>query len=116
MLLCLLFFLGMGFGCQHARVQLAPQQTGCPDSVPADVSGCVLEAVTSKGSEKQLVQVFYLWGLYPRQIEYDGKELCPTGITEVHQFATFTDGLWTNLSLGIYTPRTLRVICAGAKS
>lgn len=58
---------------------------------------------------------YYFWGLVG---EYDFvlSELCPNGVSQFRNQATFVDGLLTLLTLGIYSPRTVVLECAPGTS
>ena len=115
----LLFSLlaGLLVQCQHSRVRIAPP-------TPEDCQGPIIneeKCNAAKNAQKQkqngkkgeiiLEQKFFAWGLYPAKIEYDAAKLCPQGIYEVYQYTTVVDGLLSEITLGFYLPRTLRVTC-----
>lgn len=51
-------------------------------------------------------------GLLPRKIEYEESNICPErGIKEIHQFSSFTNVLFEQMTLGIYSPRSLEIFC-----
>ncbi|EMJ67098.1 hypothetical protein LEP1GSC051_3713 [Leptospira sp. P2653] len=47
----------------------------------------------------------------PREYLIDVTGYCPNGIKEVRQYSTFLDLIYEQLTLGIYSPRTLNLIC-----
>ncbi|EKR64732.1 hypothetical protein LEP1GSC036_3353 [Leptospira weilii str. 2006001853] len=59
----------------------------------------------------EVPQSFYFWGIVPREYLIDVTGYCPNGIKEVRQYSTFLDLIYEQLTLGIYSPRTLNLIC-----
>lgn len=59
----------------------------------------------------EVSQSFYFWGIVPRKYQIDATGYCPNGIKEVRQYSTFLDFIYEQLTLGIYSPRTLNLIC-----
>lgn len=53
----------------------------------------------------------WLWGLVPAK-EIDVTRDCPSGIATVETQLTFMNGLVSVLTVGIYTPRDVKVTCA----
>ena len=53
---------------------------------------------------------FFLFGLAgsPR---VDAVEYCKSGLARIHEEITFLNGLFTVLTLGIYTPRSSTIYC-----
>lgn len=85
--------------CQHARVEVS--QIADPK-----------KKTESKRERILLKQNYYLMGLLPRQIEYEESKVCPEkGIKEVHQYSSFTNVLFEQMTLGIYSPRSLEIFC-----
>ncbi|TGK32702.1 hypothetical protein EHQ12_12225 [Leptospira gomenensis] len=97
-----IFIIANLWNCQHARVELAPT---------------VKTKKTKEGSETQgktitFKQDYYLMGLFPRKIQYDESSLCPSrGIKEIHQYSTLWNGVCEQLTLGIYSPRSIEISC-----
>ncbi|AOP32752.1 hypothetical protein A0128_02010 [Leptospira tipperaryensis] len=94
----ILFSVSISF-CQHARVELAPivKQKG---------------KFETKREPILLKQNYYLMGLLPRKIEYDESNVCPErGIKEIHQYSSLTNVLLEQITLGIYSPRSLEIFC-----
>lgn len=90
------------WNCQHARVELAP-------TVKAKKTKEVGE---TKGRTVTFKQNYFLMGLLPRKIEYDESSLCPArGIKEIHQYSTLWNGVCEQLTLGIYSPRSIEISC-----
>lgn len=56
-------------------------------------------------------QSFYFWGTVPREGRVDATIYCPNGVKEARQYSTFLDFVYEQLTLGIYSPRTLNLIC-----
>jgi len=55
-------------------------------------------------------KTFWFWGLTPTQ-QVDVQAICPTGVAEIQEETTFSDGLFSLLTLGIYSPRTSLYYC-----
>jgi len=53
----------------------------------------------------------WLWGIVPADT-VDMRRECPSGVATVETRQTFLNGLVAALTLGIYTPQSLRVTCA----
>jgi hypothetical protein len=70
-------------GCHTMRFELAPNET----------AGNVVYERKS----------FFLWGLTPEQ-KVDGLSRCPNGVAAIRECTTFTDGLLSLPTLGIWTP------------
>lgn len=54
---------------------------------------------------------FYLFGLTPTR-RVDVSQHCPHGAVAIREEITFLDGLFANLTLGIWTPRSSWYYCA----
>ena len=55
---------------------------------------------------------FFLWGLTPSSHFVDLNEVCPGGnVRQVQAQTTFVNGLLGTITLGIYSPRTIKVWC-----
>jgi hypothetical protein len=51
-------------------------------------------------------------GLLPRKIEYNESILCPVrGMKEIHQYSSLTDGVLEQITFGIYSPRSIEIVC-----
>ncbi|EMJ93134.1 Bor/Iss family lipoprotein [Leptospira alstonii] len=115
--LFLTVFLSIVFwNCQHVRVRFA-QEKPEPCKISEQKKECktALEQRTKNQSlPKQqftIAQNFYFWGLKPANYTIDGLTYCPAGVYEAYQYSTFLNGLYEQLTLGIYTPRTLILTC-----
>lgn len=53
---------------------------------------------------------FFFWGL-AKKYNIDGKALCSGGVRQVQAQTTLVDGLLTVVTIGIYSPRSVRVWC-----
>ena len=70
-----------------------------------------LNTEDKKGQVKTFEYHYWLGGMFPRKIEFDGTKICPSGIYEIDEFYTFKDSALTQATLGIYIPRTLQITC-----
>lgn len=96
-------------GCQHARIELAGV---APDGAAGEKPST--ESATNPTQQRRIVlkQQYFLMGLLPRWKIYEEQQLCPErGIRTIHQYDTFSDALLEQLTLGIYAPRTLEILC-----
>jgi len=89
----LLAVILVGLGCYHATIE-----TGLPASnqvITQDFASC------------------WVFGLVPpKTVEAASK--CPNGVARVETQLSFVNGLVGILTLGIYTPMTIEVTCAGS--
>ena len=92
-LLILTLLLSFSMNCHHARVRLDNESGG------------------TKGEVKTLQHKFWLGGFFPRKVEVDATQICPSGVYEIDQFYTWKVAVLTQLTLGIYVPRTLKITC-----
>ncbi|TGL78146.1 Bor/Iss family lipoprotein [Leptospira yasudae] len=86
--------------CQHARVEVAPI--------------AAKQAKTKETNRETILlkQNYYLMGLLPRKLEYSEAQYCPErGIKEVHQYSSFANILFEQITIGIYSPRSLEIVC-----
>lgn len=60
--------------------------------------------------EKQYVAT-WLWGIVPAE-PIDTRQSCPTGVATVETQQTFMNGFVGAITLGIYTPQSVRITCA----
>jgi hypothetical protein len=67
------------------------------------------------GEEVRKDADFYFWGL-KGEYDFSLSELCPNGVSQFRNQATFVDGLLTLITLGIYSPRTVVFECAPGTS
>ncbi|MBC8259506.1 MAG: hypothetical protein H8E38_10850 [SAR324 cluster bacterium] len=57
-------------------------------------------------------EIYWLWGLVGEK-EFEVYDLCPEGrVYEVHIYNTLLQSTYTALSLGIYSPRTISIVCS----
>ncbi|MDZ4725688.1 MAG: hypothetical protein SH817_06005 [Leptospira sp.] len=113
-----LFIILLLVSCQHARVRLEMKPPNECISNEFSESDCMfakanlLNKVREGGTlSHKFKQDYYFWGFYPRNMELDLSEVCPAGIYELHRFATFSDTLFEQLTIGIYSPRTIKLLC-----
>lgn len=98
-LLVILFFCFIH--CHHARYSSDTCETCKPFAMK-----------TNYDKNFVLPLKFYFWGLYPPKLEFNSSDLCKfSEIKEIHEYTSISDGIYENLTLGIYTPRTLAVNC-----
>ncbi|MBM9575949.1 hypothetical protein JWG45_02175 [Leptospira sp. 201903070] len=95
----MILFTFFFYFCQHARVELSPIVNQ-------------KKAAESKKERILLKQNYYLMGLLPRKIEYEEANICPErGIKEIHQYSSFMNIVFEQMTLGIYSPRSLEIFC-----
>ncbi|WP_254055542.1 Bor family protein [Leptospira mayottensis] len=115
-LIIVMFLLTVFWNCQHARVRF-PQETPEPCKLSNQKKECkiALEArIKMESTPKQtftISQNFYFWGLKPSNYAIDGTAYCPHGVYEAYQFTSFWNGLYEQLTLGFFSPRTLVLTC-----
>lgn len=110
--------------CQFARVKIDQTRNppDCRTQKAFSLENCqeiVLDRKTrsenlpeGRVSKNVIKQHFFIGGLYPFEMSYTQKELCPSGkIYDVYQYFSLMDGLYENLSVGLYSPRTLQITC-----
>ena len=57
-------------------------------------------------------ETFWFWGLIGEK-NYDVSDICPQGrVYEVKIYNTILQSTYTILSLGIYSPRTVTIVCS----
>jgi hypothetical protein len=56
-------------------------------------------------------KTFWLFGLVPTK-NIDVAAVCPSGALAIEEETSFLDGLFGNLTIGIYTPRSTTYYCA----
>nr|WP_246052722.1 Bor family protein [Leptospira semungkisensis] len=102
--------------CRHAWVNY-PQRTPEPCRLYQDSKECRLAMEERNGKKSQqgevhsISQKYYLFGLYPSDIIVNVAKYCPAGPKSAHQFQSFWDGFWEQVTLTIYSPRTLEIEC-----
>jgi hypothetical protein len=55
-------------------------------------------------------KAFWLFATFPLQ-DVDVREFCPEGVSAIAERTTFSDGLFSSLTLGLYSPRTSYYYC-----
>lgn len=104
--------------CRHARVILPPpfpkecigeriNQKICD----AEKASQEKKRAESQGSVHEFKHTFYVWGFIPSRRELDASTLCPLGVKEIHEYASFMDGLLSEITIGLYMPRTVKITC-----
>ncbi|WP_425460674.1 Bor/Iss family lipoprotein [Leptospira gomenensis] len=110
------FFFGTFAACQHARVRF-PQDPPKSCLIAANQKQCKAameerERLNAQPSPVHTIpQAFYFWGMSPKNYPVETSSYCANGVREVHQYSTFFDSLYEQLTLGIYSPRTLELVC-----
>lgn len=104
------------YSCRHAIVRYPqPVPQVCEKSPDSKECKRSLEIQAEKASQKGPVhtirQNYYVFGLFPRDMVLDTSKYCSAGTKSVHQFYTFSDALFEQLSLLIYSPQTVEVEC-----
>ena len=112
----------LGFNCRHARVTLPPPLPSVciGATTSSQIISCesakarqktTLEQNSSKRETKVFTHKYMFWGLKPKNITYNGADICQQGIYKIHEYSTWKDGLFAEITLGILMPRTLEIIC-----
>jgi len=119
-------FLALSAGCQFARVHLTPPTPReCLVPISADpgvqdeyCSRAYKKFVQADGpaakngkKTKVIKQKFYFWGLMPRVYYVNSGQYCKRGVSEVVHYTDWMDDLLGSVTLGIYWPRTLKLVC-----
>ena len=55
-------------------------------------------------------KTFWLFAMFPLR-DVDVRAFCPEGVSAIEEKTTFSDGLFSSLTLGIYSPRTSYYFC-----
>lgn len=119
------FFLSLlvaiiSFQCQHARIRVAPpvpeECKPWEDKKEEEVCKNKWDELIQKRDsipvvEKEFEHEYYYWGLKPGDIGVRLDKECPKGVAEIHQYSTFKQGLYEQVTVGFYSPRTLRLVC-----
>lgn len=109
-------------GCRHARIILPPPT---PDScLDANSPRAIMRCESDKARQNTQIESnkanrksqifehkFMYWGLKPKRIEYNAANVCPDGVYEVHEYSTWKDGLFAEITFGIYMPRHIKITC-----
>ncbi|TGK08162.1 hypothetical protein EHO58_06060 [Leptospira selangorensis] len=112
----ILLILCFSVGCRHAWVNY-PQKVPEPCRLYQGSKECKLALeersnhTTQAGQTHSLNQTYYLFGLYPSEIVVNLEKYCPHGPKSAHQFQSFSDAFWEQITLLIYSPRTLEIEC-----
>ena len=80
------------------------------------LSGCKVQVqYPSEFPSKTVItneETFWFWGLIGEK-NYEVNDLCPQGrVYEVRIYNTTLQSTYTMLSLGIYSPRTVTIVCS----
>ena len=80
------------------------------------LSGCKVQVrYPSEFPSKTVItneETFWFWGLIGEK-NYEANDLCPRGrVYEVRIYNTILQSAFTMLSFGIYSPRTVTIICS----
>ena len=84
----------------------------------AGASGCATYKIHYKnarppgGDVREQKQAFFLWGLAGGE-DVDLDALCPTGVAQIHSKKSVGDQLLSLITVGLYTPMSVEVHCAG---
>ncbi|TQE73268.1 Bor/Iss family lipoprotein [Leptospira noguchii] len=102
--------------CQNVQVSFTqkPPQSCMPPILRRQCKNDLEERARLNAQPPQvhvISQSFYFWGMIPNKHYVNVNEYCPNKIKEIRQYSTFLDFLYEQLTLGIYTPRTLNLTC-----
>ncbi|WP_051133793.1 Bor/Iss family lipoprotein [Leptospira fainei] len=105
----------LGF-CRHAMVVYPPMTPdACITSITSRDCKKALELRNSSqnqaGETHRIVHDYYFFGIYPGARVLDTAKFCPRGPKLVHQYTSFWNGVWEQLSFTIYSPQTLEIEC-----
>ncbi|WP_167881226.1 Bor/Iss family lipoprotein [Leptospira gomenensis] len=109
---CIFFFEE----CRHAWVRF-PQNPPQACRIYQQSNECkrALEEQKSKQGELGKIhtirQKYYFFGLYPKEQIVDASKFCPEGPKSAHQFTSFWDALWEQVTFTVYSPQTLELEC-----
>lgn len=114
----LLAIVALASQCRHAHVRFDPplpavcsKSPTSPDCERAKKTQDSARQSSTKGTMHVVHQDFLLFGLYPRRQIIDLSKYCPSGAKSLHQYVSLEDGLLEQLTLTIYSPRTLEIEC-----
>ena len=87
-------------------------------SLLALIQGCSTVTIQPKASQKLSSQPsyeesksFYFWGIHGEH-RIDAKQICgEQGILQMQSQQTFANGLLTGITLGIYSPHSVKIWC-----
>lgn len=106
--------------CQHARIRVSPPlPSECkPWEEKQMEESCIAKRQELKAklesiptSVKEYEHEYYYWGFKPADYSIQLEKECPNGVFEIHQYSTFKQGFYEQVTLGFYTPRTLQLTC-----
>lgn len=102
--------------CRHAWVRFPPSQpAACQTYQNSPECRRAMEEKRAKKGEQGKIhtihQKYYFFGLLPTERVVDVTKYCPEGPRSAHQFTSFWDALWEQLTFTIYSPQTLEVEC-----
>ena len=87
--------------------------------VALSLSGCFVNNITTGlpagGAKHEEHVAFFLWGL-AGDASFDLAQLCPQGVSKIHEEAAVTDVLLGCVTCGLYSPRTVTITCAGGSA
>ena len=80
------------------------------------LSGCKVQMrYPSEFPSKTVIkseETFWFWGLIGQK-NFEANDLCPLGrVYEIRIYNTILQSTYTMLSLGIYSPRTVAIVCS----
>lgn len=102
--------------CRHAWVRF-PQTIPevCQINQYSNECKRIMEEKRTKrempGKIHTIRQNYYFFGLLPKEQIVEISKYCPEGPRSAHQFTSFWDAVWEQLTLTIYSPQTLEVEC-----
>ncbi|XDD52138.1 hypothetical protein AB3N59_19450 [Leptospira sp. WS92.C1] len=102
--------------CRHAWVRF-PQTPPLACQIYTQSSECKRAIEDRIGKQGQtgkihnIHQKYYFFGLMPARYVVDISKYCPEGPKSAHQFTSFWDAVWEQLTFTIYSPQTLEVEC-----
>ncbi|WP_165780225.1 Bor/Iss family lipoprotein [Leptospira saintgironsiae] len=112
----ILLTICFSIGCRHAWISY-PQKVPEPCRLYQGSKECKLAMeeranhTSQNGPVHSINQTYYLFGLYPSEIVVNLEKYCPSGPKSAHQFQSFADAFWEQITLLIYSPRTLEIEC-----
>ena len=115
-LMALLFLF---VSCRHATVAFDPPEPNSCRQGFLRRQACEIEKaelqdriLKKTGQTHKFVTNYFFWGAYPRSADINAANLCKEyGIREIHQYTTALQGVYSELSLGIFLPRTTVIQC-----
>lgn len=109
--------------CQHARIVIPAtndQPGNNKNGKNVRSGGVILAKAPAAGTRLEeshvtveLSHTYFLMGLLPRNVVIEEGVVCPGArVHSMHQYTSFRDGVLEQLSLGIYSPRTVEIVCS----